>query len=153
MSKNYIDEIIQISNNYDQKSASDKILKLVEEVGELSQAYLIHKNAHGTQFRDKSQYSVQEELADIYICMISLLPMLHIEKESFFQEVKRKMDKWVLKISKEIDTNESVVRNIINTDLIPIHMTNNGVAFTSKHLFEAGQEIDRVLKAAKQGQE
>lgn len=152
MSNNYIDEIIQISNNYDQKSASDKILKLVEEVGELSQAYLIHKNAHGTQYRDKSQFSIAEELADIYLCLISLLPMLHIEKESFFTEVKRKMDKWVLKVSKEIETDESVVRNIINNDLVSIGVSN-GIVFSSKIANELFDRFDTILKASKQEQE
>lgn len=136
MINHYIKEIIELSNNYDQKNPSQKLLKLVEEVGELSQAFLIENNAHGTQFRDKSQYSTKEEMADIYLCLISLLPMLKIEEKDFFDEVAKKMEKWKNKVAHKHELNSAELSNIINTDLVPIGV-GDCTFFTSKSMQDA----------------
>ncbi len=96
-----IESIISSSREYDSKTPNQKLIKLFEELGELSQAFLIEQDAAGTAHRDKSEYSVKEELADSFICLISLAETLNVDFGDLQDEIVRKINKWVTKLQRE----------------------------------------------------
>lgn len=99
---NIINSIIENSKEFDTKTPDEKLIKLFEEIGELSQAYLIKKGSAGTFHRDESKYSVKEEIADSFICLISLMQMLNIHSDELQTEILKKIEKWVSKLKAEL---------------------------------------------------
>jgi NTP pyrophosphatase (non-canonical NTP hydrolase) len=93
-----IQKISETSNRIDKKDVNLKMLKLVEEVGELSQAILIHQNASGTKYRNKCEYSIQEEIADVTLCLFSLCSILNIDHADLRDSINDKLRKWETKI-------------------------------------------------------
>lgn len=100
-----VSKIVNASRTYDKKSPDHKFIKLVEETGELAQAYLISKNSSGSGHRNKDDYSVVEEMADCLICLLSLMEILEINEADLMDFVDIKVAKWVAKLSKEQASN------------------------------------------------
>jgi NTP pyrophosphatase (non-canonical NTP hydrolase) len=93
-----IKKIEDTSRKIDKKDPNLKMLKLVEEIGELSQALLIHQNAIGTKYRNKSEYSIQEEVADVTLCLFSLCSILNIDHSDLRDSINDKLRKWESKV-------------------------------------------------------
>ena len=78
----------------DKKTLSQKTLKLVEEVGELSRVILPYDSAHGTNHRFIDKEAILEELVDVYLTNISILHSLEFTNEEFEDMLSKKTEKW-----------------------------------------------------------
>lgn len=77
--QNYIKKIMEI-RGFNQEKPSDKILLLVEEVGELAKA--IRKNESRSRIDKTKEYnysSVESEIADVFIVLLSICDVLNID--------------------------------------------------------------------------
>lgn len=96
-----VENILHTSNALDGKTVNQKFMKLIEEIGELSQAMLIEQDAAGTKHRIKEEYSVPEELADCIICLFSLWEIIGIPFDVLKSHLETKMLKWSKKLENE----------------------------------------------------
>ena len=77
--QNYIKKIMEI-RGFNKEKSSDKILLLVEEVGELAKA--IRKNAKKLGLDKTKEYnysSIESEIADVFIVLLSICDILNID--------------------------------------------------------------------------
>lgn len=94
-----LDEIFEISISQEGKSLQELTLKCAEEVGELAQAVLSYTGAPGCKYKELKEEDVIEELADVFLVNIAMAAKLNITKEDLKIEIKRKLNKWVEKMS------------------------------------------------------
>ena len=83
----YIKKVLQL-RGFEGQTAKDKILLLVEEVGELAKA--VRKNSSGASVdlqKIKNYDSVESEIADVLIVLISVANILNID---VFKSLKEK---------------------------------------------------------------
>ena len=84
--QSYIKEVMQI-RGFNKEKSSDKILLLVEEVGELAKA--IRKNERKLGIDKTKEYnysSIESEIADIFIVLLSICDILNIDLLKVFLE-------------------------------------------------------------------
>jgi NTP pyrophosphatase (non-canonical NTP hydrolase) len=93
MSK-YINDFIKDLSIKDKKTLSQKTLKLVEEVGELSRVILPFDSAPGTNHRFPDREKILEEVVDVYLSNISIAHSLGFTDEEFNEMLNKKTDKW-----------------------------------------------------------
>ena len=77
--QSYIKEVMQI-RDFNKEKSSDKILLLVEEVGELAKA--IRKNERKLGIDKTKEYnysSIESEIADVFIVLLSICDILNID--------------------------------------------------------------------------
>ena len=77
--QSYIKEVMQI-RGFNKEKSSDKILLLVEEVGELAKA--IRKNENNLGIDETKEYnysSIESEIADVFIVLLSICDILNID--------------------------------------------------------------------------
>ena len=77
--QSYIKEVMEI-RGFNKEKSSDKILLLVEEVGELAKA--IRKNERKLGIDKTKEYnysSIESEIADIFIVLLSICDILNID--------------------------------------------------------------------------
>ena len=77
--QSYIKEVMQI-RGFNKEKSSDKILLLVEEVGELAKA--IRKNESNLGIDKTKEYnysSIESEIADVFIVLLSICDILNID--------------------------------------------------------------------------
>ena len=79
------------------KSTEHLLIKLMEEVGEASQAYLSTTKASGSNYKQLSVADFQEELVDILLVTITLLKRTEISDEELVALLNRKIAKWLAK--------------------------------------------------------
>lgn len=91
---NNINDFIKNLSIKDKKTLSQKGLKLVEEVGELSRVILPYDSAHGTNHRFIDRESILEEVVDVYLTNISIAHSLGFTDEEFNDMLIRKSEKW-----------------------------------------------------------
>ena len=76
--QDYFEEILEL-RGFGEQSAKDKLLLLMEEVGELAKALRKKEAALGIDRSKISSYeSVESEIADVAIVLISLCNVLHV---------------------------------------------------------------------------
>ena len=74
----YIKKIIEI-RGFNKEKASEKILLLVEEVGELAKAIRKNENKLGIDKSKEYNYSsIESEIADVFIVLLSICDVLNI---------------------------------------------------------------------------
>ena len=77
--QSYIKEVMEV-RGFNKEKPSDKILLLVEEVGELAKA--IRKNERKLGIDKTKEYnysSVESEIADVFIVLLSICDILNID--------------------------------------------------------------------------
>lgn len=89
-----INEFIKNLSLKDKKTLSQKTLKLVEEIGELSRIILPFDSAHGTNHRFIDKESILEEIVDVYLSNISIAYSLGFTEEEFNDMLFKKSQKW-----------------------------------------------------------
>jgi len=89
-----INDYIKDLSIKDKKTLSQKTLKLVEEVGELSRVILPYDSAHGTNHRFTDRDAILEELVDVYLTNISISHSLGFTDEEFNDMLVKKSEKW-----------------------------------------------------------
>jgi NTP pyrophosphatase (non-canonical NTP hydrolase) len=89
-----INDFIKKLSIKDKKTLSQKTLKLVEEVGELSRIVLPYDSAHGTNHRFTDRESLLEEVVDVYLTNISIAHSLGFTDEEFNDMLVKKSEKW-----------------------------------------------------------
>ena len=77
--QSYIKEVMQI-RGFNKEKPSDKILLLVEEVGELAKAIRKNENNLGIDKTKEYNYSsIESEIADVFIVLLSICDILNID--------------------------------------------------------------------------
>ena len=77
--QSYIKEVMQI-RGFNKEKSSDKILLLVEEVGELAKAIRKNENNLGIDKTKEYNYSsIESEIADVFIVLLSIYDILNID--------------------------------------------------------------------------
>ena len=77
--QSYIKEVMQI-RGFNKEKPSDKILLLVEEVGELAKAIRKNENNLGIDKTKEYNYSsIESEIADVFIVLLSICAILNID--------------------------------------------------------------------------
>lgn len=89
-------EYIKFLSLRDKKDLIKKNLKLVEEVGELSKKVLPYSNAGTTTHRFTTKTEILEEIADSYLCLVSMLfdSTMNLTLEDLEEMVNHKAKKW-----------------------------------------------------------
>lgn len=88
---------ITIAANTETKSTEHLLLKLMEEVGEASQAFLSLTKVSGSHYKELSQADFQEELVDILLVTITLLKKSDISDAELEGLFSKKIAKWLEK--------------------------------------------------------
>jgi NTP pyrophosphatase (non-canonical NTP hydrolase) len=90
--QDYFEEILKI-RGFGEQSAKDKLLLLMEEVGELAKALRKQEADLGIDRSKISSYeSVESEIADVAIVLISLCNVLHVNfLEAIIEKEKMNM--------------------------------------------------------------
>jgi NTP pyrophosphatase (non-canonical NTP hydrolase) len=85
-------------NLKDGKTIEQRLLKLLEELGELSQALLSSKKVIGCEYKGITKNEVLEESVDVLICSISMLFESAIETDADINQINdliiTKIEKW-----------------------------------------------------------
>ena len=85
---------VRTLSHLDRKSLSQKVLKLMEEAGELAKAALPFENAGGTTHRFVTGEKILEESVDSILVALSIAYTLGYTDDDIAQEMKRKSDYW-----------------------------------------------------------
>lgn len=88
-----INQILDAAKN-EPKSIDHLLLKLMEEVGESSQAYLSSIHSSGSNYKNLSIDNFREELIDILLVTITLLHKTDIDRKQFIDLINTKIEKW-----------------------------------------------------------
>lgn len=93
----YINKIMKL-RGFNKQKPSDKILLLLEEVGELAKAIRKSENKLGIDKNREYNYSsVESEIADVFIVLLSLCDILNIDLFKIFLDKEKENIKRVWK--------------------------------------------------------
>ena len=129
--QSYIKEVMQI-RGFNKEKSSDKILLLVEEVGELAKA--IRKNESNLGIDKTKEYnysSIESEIADVFIVLLSICDILNINLFKAFLDKEEENIKRIIEMSKKtefiirLDSLEAAIKinKIAETENIIINYT------------------------------
>ena len=99
MNSEIISKIFEVAKT-EPKSIEHLLLKLMEEVGEASQAYLSTAQASGSDYKSLSQDDFKEELVDSLLVLLTLIHKTDISEEELENLVITKIAKWESKQNK-----------------------------------------------------
>ena len=98
--QSYIKEVMQI-RGFNKEKSSDKILLLVEEVGELAKAIRKNENNLGIDKTKEYNYSsIESEIADIFIVLLSICDILNIDLLKVFLDKEEENIKRIWSVNK-----------------------------------------------------
>ena len=98
--QSYIKKIMEI-RGFNKEKSSDKILLLVEEVGELAKAIRKNESKLGIDKTKEYNYSsVESEVADVFIVLLSICDILNIDLFKAFLEKEEENIKRTWSINK-----------------------------------------------------
>ena len=84
--QSYIKKVMEV-RGFNKEKSSDKILLLVEEVGELAKAIRKNENKLGIDKSKECNYSsVESEVADVFIVLLSICDILNMDLLKVFLE-------------------------------------------------------------------
>ena len=98
--QSYIKEVMQI-RGFNKEKPSDKILLLVEEVGELAKA--IRKNESNLGIDKTKEYnysSIESEIVDVFIVLLSICDILNIDLFKAFLDKEEENIKRIWSVNK-----------------------------------------------------
>ncbi|MBO0477105.1 MazG-like family protein [Vagococcus sp. DIV0080] len=99
MNQELINRIFKVAET-EPKSREQLIIKLMEEVGEVSQAHLSTVKASGSQYKELTDEDFQEELVDTILVTLTLLKKTGISNEELTNLLTKKINKWESKQGK-----------------------------------------------------
>ena len=99
MNQELINRIFKVAET-EPKSREQLIIKLMEEVGEVSQAHLSMVKASGSQYKELTDEDFQEELVDTILVTLTLLKKTGITNEELTNLLTKKINKWESKQGK-----------------------------------------------------
>ena len=98
--QSYIKEVMQI-RGFNKEKSSDKILLLVEEVGELAKAIRKNESKLGIDKTKEYNYSsIESEIADVFIVLLSICDILNINLFKAFLDKEEENIKRVWSVNK-----------------------------------------------------
>ena len=98
--QSYIKEVMQI-RGFNKEKSSDKILLLVEEVGELAKAIRKNENNLGIDKTKEYNYSsIESEIADVFIVLLSICDILNIDLFKAFLDKEEENIKRIWSVNK-----------------------------------------------------
>ena len=98
--QNYIKKIMEI-RGFNKEKFSDKILLLVEEVGELAKAIRKNEKKLGIDKTKEYNYSsVESEIADVFIVLLSICDILNIDLLKVFLDKEEENIKRIWSVNK-----------------------------------------------------
>ena len=87
--QNYIKKIMEI-RGFNKEKSSEKILLLIEEVGELAKAIRKNESKLGIDKTKEYNYSsIESEIADVFIVLLSICDVLNINLFRAFLEKEK----------------------------------------------------------------
>lgn len=79
----------------DKKTIEQKVMKCLEELGELSQKILIYEKCHGTSYKPMTaKDDILEEISDVLIVTMSINAHYNFTYEELHAMIYKKMNKW-----------------------------------------------------------
>ena len=98
--QSYIKEVMQI-RGFNKEKSSDKILLLVEEVGELAKAIRKNENNLGIDKTKEYNYSsIESEIADVFIVLLSICDILNMDLLKVFLDKEEENIKRIWSVNK-----------------------------------------------------
>ena len=98
--QNYIKKIMEM-RGFNKEKSSDKILLLVEEVGELAKAIRKNENNLGIDKTKEYNYSsIESEIADVFIVLLSICDILNIDLLKAFLNKEEENSKRIWSVKK-----------------------------------------------------
>ena len=98
--QSYIKKVMEV-RGFNKEKSSDKILLLVEEVGELAKA--IRKNEKKLGIDKTKEYyysSIESEIADVFIVLLSICDILNIDLLKVFLDKEEENIKRIWSVNK-----------------------------------------------------
>ena len=98
--QSYIKKIMEI-RGFNKEKSSDKILLLVEEVGELAKAIRKNEKKLGIDKTKEYNYSsIESEIADVFIVLLSICDILNIDLLKVFLDKEEENIKRIWSVNK-----------------------------------------------------
>ena len=98
--QSYIKKIMEM-RDFNKEKSSDKILLLVEEVGELAKAIRKNENNLGIDKTKEYNYSsIESEIADVFIVLLSICDILNIDLLKVFLDKEEENIKRIWSVNK-----------------------------------------------------
>lgn len=127
MNEKFLNYIRHLSKE-DQKTLSQKVLKIFEEGGELASFALPFDSAYATNHRFVERENILEEAVDTVLCAMSVAYHLDFTDEEIEQMMERKAEKWA-----RLQANEKDLKYPIPFE---IHITVNATGHKTIDMFK-----------------
>lgn len=91
-----IHDVFELSKT-EPKTPEQQFLKLMEELGEASQAFLSQQKVSGNAYKELSEAQLHEELTDVLLVTLALMPKVGLTEEKLAAVIAPKIAKWQAK--------------------------------------------------------